>query len=60
MEELLNWIGFTVVLLTAVVSIIISESWALGRDYVYITKNKAKRLNCVEKWLDGFKKLLQI
>lgn len=60
MEELLDWIGFTVVLLTAVMSIIISESWALGRDYVYITKNKAKRLNCVEKWLDGFKKLLQI
>lgn len=60
MEELLNWIGFTAVLLTVVVSIIISESWALGRDYVYITKNKAKRLNCVEKWLDGFKKLLQI
>ena len=60
MEELLNWIGFTVVLLTIVVSIIISESWALGHDYVYITKNKAKRLNCIQKWLDGFKKLLQI
>lgn len=60
MEELLNWIGFTVVLLTVVVSIIISESWALGRDYVYITKNKAKRLNWLEKWFDGFIKLLQI
>lgn len=60
MEELLNFIGLTVILLAVVVSIIISEAWALGRDYVYITKDKAKRLNCIEKWLDGFKKLLQI
>lgn len=60
MEVLLNFIGLTVILLAAVVSIIISEAWALGRDYVYITKNKAKRLNFIEKWLDGFKKLLQI
>jgi ABC-type Fe3+ transport system permease subunit len=60
MEELLNWIGLTVILLAVVVSIIISEAWALGRDYVYITKNKAKRLNRVEKWIDGFKRLLQI
>ena len=60
MEELLNFIGLTVILLAVVVSIIISEAWALGRDFVYITKNKAKRLNCIEKWLDGFKKLLQI
>lgn len=60
MEELLNWIGLTAILLAVVVSIIIAEAWALGRDYVYITKNKAKRLNSVEKWLDGFKRLLQI
>ena len=60
MKVLLNFIGLTVILLAAVVSIIISEAWALGRDYVYITKNKAKRLNFIEKWLDGFKKLLQI
>lgn len=60
MEELLNWIGLTVILLAVAVSIIISEAWSLGSDYVYVTKNKAKRLNCVEKWLDGFKKLLQI
>lgn len=60
MEVLLNFIGLTVILLAVVVSIIISEAWALGRDYVYITKNNAKRLNCIEKWLDGFKKLLQI
>lgn len=60
MEELLNWIGLTCILLAVVVSIIIAEAWALSRDYVYITKNKAKRLNRVEKWLDGFKRLLQI
>lgn len=60
MEVLLNLIGLTVILLTVAVSIIISEAWSLGRDYVYINKNKAKRLNYVEKWLDGFKKLLQI
>lgn len=60
MEELLNWIGLTAILLAVVVSIIIAEAWALGRDYVYITKNKAKRLNRIEKWLDGFKRLLQI
>lgn len=60
MEELLNFIGLTVILLAVVVSIIISEAWALGRDYIYINDNKAKRLNCIEKWLDGFKKLLQI
>ena len=60
MEELLNWIGLTVILLAVVVSIIISEAWALGRDYVYISKNKAKRLNWFEKWCDGFIKLLQI
>lgn len=60
METLLNWIGLTVILLAVALSIIIAEAWALGRDYVYITKNKAKRLNCIEKWLDGFKKLLQI
>jgi hypothetical protein len=60
MEELLNWIGLTVILLAVVVSIIIAEAWSLGRDYVYITETKAKRLNRVEKWIDGFKRLLQI
>lgn len=59
-EELLNWISLSVILLAVVVSIIVAEAWALGRDYVYVSKNKAKRLNCLEKWLDGFKKLLQI
>lgn len=60
MEELLNWMGLTAILLVVALALVIAEAWALGRDYVYITKNKAKRLNCVEKWLDGFKKLLQI
>ena len=60
METLLNIIGLTAILFAVVVAIIISEAWSLGRDYVYINENKAKRLNCVEKWLDGFKKLLQI
>ena len=60
MEELLNWMGLTAILLAVVVSIIIAEAWALGRDYVYITETKAKRLNWFEKWCDGFIKLLQI
>lgn len=60
METLLNLMGLTCILIAVCVSIIIAEAWSLGRDYVYINKNKAKRLNCVEKWLDGFKKLLQI
>lgn len=60
MEVLLNLMGLTCMLLAVGVSIIVAEAWSLGRDYVYVNKNKAKRLNCVEKWLDGFKKLLQI
>lgn len=57
---MLNWMGITAILLAVVVSIIIAEAWALGRDYVYITETKAKRLNWFEKWCDGFIKLLQI
>lgn len=60
MEELLNWIGLTAILFAVVLSIIISEAWSLGRDFIYVGKNKARHLNCVEKWLDGFKRLLQI
>ena len=60
METLLNWMGLTAILLMVALALVIAESWALGRDYVYITKNKAKRLNCIQKWIDGFKKLLQI
>lgn len=60
MEELLNWMGLTAILLMVALALVIAEAWALGRDYVYITKNKAKRLNWLEKWFDGFIKLLQI
>jgi hypothetical protein len=60
MEELLNWMGLTCILLVVVGTLIVTEAWSLGRDYIYVTKTKAKRLNYVEKWLDGFKKLLQI
>lgn len=61
MEELLNWIGLTCILLSVVVAIIISEAWSLGRDYVADKHyTKAKRLNWFEKWCDGFIKLLKI
>lgn len=60
METLLNWMGLTAILLTVALALVIAEAWALGRDYVYITKNKAKRLNWLEKWFDGFIRLLQI
>lgn len=60
METLLNWMGLTAILLMVALALVIAEAWALGRDYVYITKNKAKRLNWFEKWCDGFIKLLQI
>lgn len=60
METLLNWMGLTAILLMVALALVIAEAWALGRDYVYITKNKAKRLNWLEKWFDGFIKLLQI
>ena len=60
METLLNWMGLTAILLVVALALVIAEAWALGRDYVYVTKNKAKRLNWLEKWFDGFIKLLQI
>lgn len=60
METLLNWMGLTAILLVVALALVIAEAWALGRDYVYVTKNKAKRLNWFEKWCDGFIKLLQI
>jgi ABC-type Fe3+ transport system permease subunit len=60
METLLNWMGLTAILLMVALALVIAEAWALGRDYVYVTKNKAKRLNWLEKWFDGFIKLLQI
>jgi ABC-type Fe3+ transport system permease subunit len=60
METLLNWMDLTVILLMVALALVIAEAWALGRDYVYVTKNKAKRLNWLEKWFDGFIKLLQI
>ena len=60
MEKLLDWIGLTSILLSIVTCIIVCKAWDLGRDYVYITEIKAKRLNWFEKWLDGFKKFLQI
>jgi ABC-type Fe3+ transport system permease subunit len=52
--------GLTAILLMVALALVIAEAWALGRDYVYVTKNKAKRLNWLEKWFDGFIKLLQI
>lgn len=60
METLLNWMGLTAILLMVALALVIAEAWALGRDYVYVTKNKVKRLNWLEKWFDGFIKLLQI
>lgn len=61
MEMLLNVIGITVILVTVVLAIIITEAWSLGRDYIVNkTFTKAKRLNWFEKFCDGFLRLLKM
>ena len=52
-EELLGWIGFTLLLISAYVALIIQTSWNLGADYKMLSKNKARRLNCLEKFFNG-------
>ena len=52
-EELLNWIGLTVLLISACIAIIIQTSWDLGPNYKMLSKNKARRLNCLEKFFNG-------
>lgn len=59
-EELLNWIGLTVILISACIAIIIQTSWNLGADYKMLSKNKARRLNCLEKFFNGLHVFLKM
>lgn len=59
MEELLNWMGLTAILLAVVVSIIVCKAWDLGRDYI-IDGNYGRRLNIFEKWFDGLKTFVKM
>lgn len=52
-EELLNWIGLTVLLISVFAALIIQISWDLGADYKMLSKSKARRLNCLEKFFNG-------
>ena len=52
-EELLGWISFTLLLISACVGLIIQISWGLGANYKMLSKNKARRLNCLEKFFNG-------
>ena len=59
-EELLGWIGLTAMLIGVCVALIIQISWNMGADYKMVTKNKARRLNCLEKFFNGLHVFLKM
>ena len=52
-EELLNWISLTLLLTCTCLAVIVKIAWNLGADYKMLSKNKARRLNCLEKFFNG-------
>mgnify|MGYP007069840955 CR=1 FL=1 len=56
---MLGWIGLTAILMGLCISVIFSLAWKMGADYVMVTKNKARRLNCLEKFFNGLHAFLK-
>lgn len=60
MEDLiLDLMSITVLLLVIIGSYFAIFSWEMGSDFV-IHGNKGRRLNAIEKWFNGFNRLLKM